>query len=332
VAGEIYFPNEIGCTDEQITVMDDNTVLFRPAFARGVVQANNFGGPRLTLQRIMQVNNSDDRSKLFAFLAAVRGKQRPFWSTVNYKMRGAFASAELLTNNFLRSGTTGWSATSGAISNYAAILRAISSSTVQFGATDSPGSLTSGYAYAARAAIIVGKNGGNWTCGPDLTDNLSVSATSYSNGSGVKTAVLTATGTGTGTFGVYANPGTVASGDFFDIWMASVSRCFLVDGANQSGSSLNVKAIQPASTNGLLYPGDLVEINGELKICTAPLSSDGSSKGFLIFEPEMVASPPDGAAIVVVNPMSKWVAASDPVITNQYGLYAQVQIQMEQVY
>ncbi len=77
----------------------------------------------------------------------------------------------------------------------------------------------------------------------------------------------------------------------------------LVDGAAQTGSTLDIKGC-PANTTNWIRAGDYfsVVVNGEheLKMCTADASSDGSGLiTGLAFEPRLRASPADSAIIQV---------------------------------
>jgi hypothetical protein len=104
-------------------------------------------------------------------------------------------------------------------------------------------------------------------------------------------------------------------------------------GANLStfAGSLPLKGL-PASTTGLLLKGDLLEVNGELKIVTAALDSDASGLGTVFFGPDLTATPPDNAPVIFRLPMGKFIQSADPQITNRFGQYAEVTLEMEQVY
>lgn len=82
----------------------------------------------------------------------------------------------------------------------------------------------------------------------------------------------------------------------------------------QRGSGLHLKGL-PVSTNGLLLTGDMVEIIGgrgsELHIVTAALNSDASGLGYLQFEPQIRSSPADNAAVIVRQPMGRFIFAGD---------------------
>lgn len=523
-----YFPVSVGVQDEQITLMDDSTVLFRPAFARGLVQANSLGGPRLKLKRTIFVGGLDDRSALFGFLARVRGKQNPFWTSIFYTARGSFPGAELLNNGQFLNGTTGWTAASAAalqaVTRGMRLVANIPYNGNVLEATQNISALTLGLPYAFRvgfgaaSAAIDALNNGPAIAGSALSS----SSASQNN---VNITSLVADTTGLTAEIVAGSGGPFLSGDFIDALYASFQQCAQVDtidnqllatdtlgspwvgnnltvttaqpgadgsstacalvenavnsghnivqsftapaavgdmsfgvalkanlrtwavlqlydgtnscnvwfnlttgavgsnsvtvwanmragvtplgnnwfycwiiarkttsattistyisaatangsgtsyagsngsvafyawrptalplsttglvigrpatlptagvllgpSASQSGSQIYAKGL-PVSTNGLLLVGDPVEINGELKICTADLNSDASGLGILSFEPELVYPPPDNAPIIVGSPLQKFVLSDDPVIVNQYGKYANVSFEMEQVY
>jgi hypothetical protein len=78
-------------------------------------------------------------------------------------------------------------------------------------------------------------------------------------------------------------------------------------GTAPTGGACDIRGL-PASTNGIVLAGDMVEINGELKRAIADLNSDAAGLGYLQFEPAMrSAATPDGAAVVFGAPMGKFV-------------------------
>ncbi len=85
-----------------------------------------------------------------------------------------------------------------------------------------------------------------------------------------------------------------------------------VSGALQTGNSL-VTAGWPASTTGLLLPGDYIGINNgqELKLVTQQVDSDASGNATIIFEPPIRNSPGDGTAIVYNKPTCIMRLSSD---------------------
>lgn len=101
-------------------------------------------------------------------------------------------------------------------------------------------------------------------------------------------------------------------------------------GNAQSGAALYVKGL-PASTNGLLLPDDIFEINGEIKTCTSALNSDAAGLGYLQFEPPVVRSPADNDPIIITDPMGKFLASSIK-IDNEFGLQAKVSYDLEHIY
>lgn len=86
----------------------------------------------------------------------------------------------------------------------------------------------------------------------------------------------------------------------------------LSSGVAQSGSVLRVKGL-PISTNGLLLPGDWVQVRtdetykSELKRVTAPLDSDAMGLGYLKFEPQMLNAPDDDAPVMATKPLGRFM-------------------------
>lgn len=101
-------------------------------------------------------------------------------------------------------------------------------------------------------------------------------------------------------------------------------------GVAQTGTAITLKGL-PASTSGLLLPDDFFEINGELKRCTATLSSDASQLGYLQFEPALVRSAADNDPVVILDPTGKFLV-SNIKVENRFGSQAIVTYDLEHIY
>lgn len=101
-------------------------------------------------------------------------------------------------------------------------------------------------------------------------------------------------------------------------------------GTSLTGNALHVKGL-PASTNGVLLPGDWIEIGGELKQVSWPLNSDGAGLGYLQFEPALVRSPANDDPVIVTDPMGKFLV-SNIKVQNQFATQAVVTYDLEHIY
>jgi type 1 fimbria pilin len=83
----------------------------------------------------------------------------------------------------------------------------------------------------------------------------------------------------------------------------------LVNGGSQTGSSL----ITDGWTHSVLVlkAGDYFSVNGELKMVTADVSSDGSGNATINFKPALRTSPADNAALTVQKPTCTMILADD---------------------
>ena len=84
----------------------------------------------------------------------------------------------------------------------------------------------------------------------------------------------------------------------------------LVKGASQTGASLITDGWTISQT-GILKAGDYIGVNGELKIVTADVNSDGIGDATLSIEPPLRSSPADNAAITVTRPTCTMMLADD---------------------
>ena len=76
----------------------------------------------------------------------------------------------------------------------------------------------------------------------------------------------------------------------------------LVKGASQTGISITTDGWRNSGT-GLLLPGDHVQIDGQLKVITEQVDSDGSGNATVSFMPPLHVVPGDNTAIVFENPV-----------------------------
>jgi hypothetical protein len=120
--------------------------------------------------------------------------------------------------------------------------------------------------------------------------------------------------TGTGAFGLIAWRPTFAQSSVPTRLVRTTSAAQSATG--QTGSAIYLKGL-PASTNGLLEKDDQVEFitarGSELKLVTDRLNSDAAGLGYLRFEPPIRTSPADSAAVIIHNPMGRFIFTGDAV-------------------
>jgi hypothetical protein len=99
---------------------------------------------------------------------------------------------------------------------------------------------------------------------------------------------------------------------------------------SQSGTAILVKGL-PASTLGLLLVGDWVEIDGQLKMVTAPLDSNAAGLGHLQFAPALFRAIADNTPIIVHRPMGRFLFAGDSIgFDNEPGVISRAVLELEQ--
>lgn len=84
----------------------------------------------------------------------------------------------------------------------------------------------------------------------------------------------------------------------------------LVNGANQSGSTLTIDGC-PANVTNYLLPGDYFGVNGELKMIVAAVSTNGSGQATLTFKPALRNKPGDNAPLTLVKPTCAMALVDD---------------------
>lgn len=87
----------------------------------------------------------------------------------------------------------------------------------------------------------------------------------------------------------------------------------LVNGASQTGKSLITNG-WTSGVNNILMKGDFIELaNGELKMITANVNSDGGGNATLSITPSLRNSPDNASAITTTNPKVTMMLSSDQV-------------------
>lgn len=175
----------------------------------------------------------------------------------------------------------------------------------------SAGSVTNAGTATAGRASITSLGNGWYRC--SLVARVAASTTAYSVLNMVNGGTNTYTGNGTSS--IY-------------LWRYGIARsgvAFLPMQTTSAGDSdgtpytmfangMNLKGL-PASTAGLLLPGDWFEVitsyGSELKMCTASLNSDASGCGYLQFSPPLRGSASNDAAVIFQQPMGRFVFAGD---------------------
>lgn len=97
-----------------------------------------------------------------------------------------------------------------------------------------------------------------------------------------------------------------------------------VNGGGQSGNSLVMDGA-PTSITGWLKAGDYFEVNGEYKLVTADVNTNGSGQATISFEPSLRYSPADNASINITTPRCKMILTDDDAAqwrTSEGGIYS----------
>lgn len=157
-------------------------------------------------------------------------------------------------------------------------------------------------------------------------------ATAINNRISLSTGDGVATYSGNGTSYISAWRGTRAASSVPTRLAQTTSAA--TTGASQTGSALYVKGL-PASTAGLLLPGDQFEVitsrGSELKIVTAALDSDAAGLGYLQFEPLLRGVPADNAAIIIHEPMGRFIFTGEaPEWSNEPGIFTTASADFEE--
>jgi hypothetical protein len=295
-----------------------NTAGARSIFS-GAVTSLERAGPRWRIT-ISTSGSTDrrssyaERSLLKSVYSALNGQANRIWvSDPGYRQRGSFPTGELLQNTTFN-GTTGWTSSNAnlVLSASDRVLRGTRAGVAaDYTVQATVATTVNGVTYVARLMTHAGKGVldyrlqlGTSAGGTQLAaDGADVTA------AGMRTLVGTATGTSTH-FSILDGISSRSTGDYMEWSYASLSRCMLINGGSQTSRSLNVDQL-PVSTDGLLLPGDRVQIGNTLCMVVAPLNSNSSGAGYLQLHRAPRATPADNAPVIVFNPMGRFVMTED---------------------
>lgn len=340
---DLLLPTWLNIARVAFTYLDSTGISVSPY--TGIKKTASFGGDRLSASIEFTTTGGrtsegqQQQAGLVAFLMSLRGKQnRAYLYNPGLKRRGSFPSAELIVNNTFENGVTGWTS-SNANLTISASDRVLRAYRVAVGADytiqATVATVTNGAAYAARLMSMSRKGSMDYRLQLGTTAGGSGIAASASDITTGGMQVLTGTASGTSMhFSILDGINGRAIGDYMDFPYVSLTRCILVAGGSQSGSSLNVDQL-PTSTNGLLLPGDAFEVitsrGSELKICTAALNSNSSGAGTIHFEPPLRGTVADNAAVIVEQPMGRFLFVGEfPQWSSVPGIFTTVSADFEE--
>lgn len=99
----------------------------------------------------------------------------------------------------------------------------------------------------------------------------------------------------------------------------AVSAPPLVNGGNQTGTSINVKGLAPG-VEDVFLPGDYIGIGGELKMIVESADSDIDGTATLKFEPPLRVSPANESEVVIDKPTALMRLVDDRIAADWYNL------------
>lgn len=109
-----------------------------------------------------------------------------------------------------------------------------------------------------------------------------------------------------------------------------------VSAGTQNGTTIYVKggrAAGEAALDSALLIGDQIEIDGQLKILTAPVDIDATGGAFLQFSPPLRRAVADNTPVIVHRPMSRFLLAGDSSgWDNVPGVFSQASIDLEEAF
>jgi hypothetical protein len=310
---DYILPPDLVANDIEWRILDNTAVYSSPL--SGAVRTYSRPGNRWGVRLAFRALSDQKRRRLLSLLAALRGRANRLWLTEpGYTFSGSFACAELLTNNAAVVNTTGWSSSDSELilsaDSHLGLRLFRSGVTADRYVAQSAVTTVTSADYAFRAVIEKGKGNVRLTLDAGTSaGNTSLVAGTARTAAGRYTEVFTASGTST-----HISFGDKISGrsanDFQFVSWASVARCARVNGGSQTGSALDIDGL-PTSANGVIKAGDWFEINSELKRVIADVNTNASGQGYIMFEPQLRASPADNTPVIFRSPMGRFLLSEE---------------------
>jgi hypothetical protein len=310
---DYILPPDLIANDIEWRILDNAAVYSSPL--SGAVRTYSRPGNRWGVRLAFRALSDQKRRRLLALIAALRGRANRLWLTEpGYVFSGSFPCAELLTNNAAVVNTTGWTSSDAELvltaDSHLGLRLFRSGVTADRFVSQSAVTTVASADYAFRAVIEKGKGNVRIALNAGTTaGDASLVGGATRTTAGRYLEVFSASGTSTHISFDDKISGRSAN-DFQFVSWASVARCARVNGASQTGSTLDIDGL-PVSQNGVILAGDWFEINGELKRVIADVNSNAAGQGFLMFEPQLRVSPADNTAIVFRNPMGRFLLSDE---------------------
>ena len=109
---------------------------------------------------------------------------------------------------------------------------------------------------------------------------------------------------------------------------SSISNTMLVNGAGQTGRSINVDGLPNSTT--VLTAGQFVTIGNQLLQLTADVTSNGSGQATVTFEPSIRAAPADNAVVEFKNPYALMYIADEASYSVEPGYVYSLSLNMKE--
>ena len=337
---EVLIPPDIIPTEETIEIVDDATVVFRPALAGGLVQRQQFAAPRLKVTQRWQNLTGQERSRMIAVCSQLNGRANALRAAVGFFNRGCMPTTQYTANPTFDSSSnwTGASATYTTVTsdNAATIMINSGSSGITVSLYDSGQGavIPASSCVVFRSVMVPGWFANTTTIGSGirLSSGVNIDNAGQVVGGGYTIASAISSGA---IYQGYARAQPRQWGPLESVMVpwGDMRPCLVVGSAESSGArTLGVKGASPTSqAYYLLAAGDWVEINNELHRLTLPLHTS-SGRGVMTFEPPLVSAAAINQPVITHRPMGKFILAENLKWTNRYGVYADLELTFEEIY
>lgn len=111
---------------------------------------------------------------------------------------------------------------------------------------------------------------------------------------------------------------------------SAIANTMLVNGANQTGRSINVDGLPNSTT--VLTAGQFVTIDNQLLQLTANVTSNGTGQATLSFEPAIRAAPADNATVEFKNPYALMYLTEDPSYSVEPGYIYSLSLNLREAF
>lgn len=336
---EVMIPPDIVPSEEEIEIIDEGTVVFRPALAQGRVQRMQFAPPRLMVTQRWRALRSTDRTRMLAACSMLNGRYNTARVVAGLHPQGG----TLPSTNYLAvsTGIVGASGSLSLVNGERALVR-VNVDGDPYCALVATMVIPASVSLVTRAFCAApsrASSGGNALLAVGWAAPIS---SYYLTSVDVSTSaqyLVRAYTTNVATWHhsrVFLRVNYLSAiGASFALQFMHAARALSIGAVGASAGDTRIPIVNEVTgfaSTGVMVAGDMVEIAGSLYRVATSLSTDHNGVGELQLSTPLYAAVSYGDPVIYSQPSGKFLLAGNPKWSNRYGQYADLEMKFEQIY